>query len=65
MSLFQFSPSNVLVSLLDKTSTPVASWLFLNAYPVKWSLSALNATANEVVIKTIELTYQSMQPIRL
>jgi len=65
LSLFQFSPSNVLVSLLDKTSTPVASWLFLNAHPVKWSLSALNATANEVVIETIELTYQSMQPIRL
>ena len=64
LTLFQFSPSNVLVNLLDKTSTPVASWLFLNAYPVKWSISDLNATANEVVIETIELTYQTMQPIR-
>ena len=64
LTLFQFSPSNVLVNLLDKTSTPVASWLFLNAYPVKWSISDLNATANEVVIETIELTYQTMQPVR-
>ena len=65
MTLFQFAPSNVLVSLLDATLIPVASWLFFNAYPVKWRISDLDATANQVVIETVELTYQRMQPIRV
>jgi phage tail-like protein len=65
MSLFKFSPSNVLVSLLDNTRIPVASWLFMKAYPVKWSVSDLDATANSVVIEHMELSYQRMQVIRL
>jgi phage tail-like protein len=65
MSLFKFSPSNVLVSLLDNTRIPVASWLFMKAYPVKWNVSDLDATANEVVIEHMELSYQRVQTIRL
>ncbi len=65
MSLFKFSPSNVLVTLLNDASIPVASWLFMKAYPVKWSVSDLDATANSVVIETMELAYQRMQTIRL
>lgn len=67
MSAFKFSPSNVLVTLLDsaKTPIPVAGWLFMKAYPIKWNLSDLDATANSVVIETMELTYQRMQTIRL
>jgi phage tail-like protein len=65
MSLFKFSPSNVLVSLLDNTRIPIASWLFMKAYPVKWSVSDLDATANAVVIERMELAYQRMQVIRL
>ena len=65
MSLFKFSPSNVLVTLLNDASIPIASWLFMKAYPVKWSVSDLDATANSVVIETMELAYQRMQTIRL
>ena len=65
MSLFKFKPSNVLVSLLDNTRIPLASWLFMKAYPVKWSVSDLDATTNAVVIEHMELTYQRMQTIRL
>jgi len=65
MSLFQFSPSNVLVSLLDEAGIPVSSWLFLNAYPVKWTVSSLDADSNTVVIETMELSYQRMQVIRI
>lgn len=65
MSLFKFSPSNVLVTLLDNTRVPIASWLFMNAYPVKWSVSDLDATANTVVIEHMELTYQRVQIMRL
>jgi phage tail-like protein len=65
MSLFKFSPSNVLVTLLDNTRIPIAAWLFMKAYPVKWSVSDLDATANSVVIETMELTYQRMQVMRI
>lgn len=65
MSEFKFTRSNVLVTLLDNTRIPLASWLFMKAYPVKWSLSDLDANANTVVIETMELTYQRMQIIRL
>lgn len=65
MSLFKFVPSNVLVSLLDEAGIPISSWLFTNAYPVKWTVSSLDADSNTVVIETMELSYQRMQPIRI
>ena len=65
MSLFKFHPSNVLVTLMDPTPVPIASWLFMKAFPVKWSVSDLDATANEVVIEHMELAYQHMQVIRI
>lgn len=57
---FQLNPSNVLVTLLDSANLPSASWLFMCAYPVKWSTSDLDADANSVVIETMELAYQQM-----
>lgn len=65
MSLFKFKPSNVLVTLLDHTRIPIASWLCMKAYPVKWSVSDLDATTNAVVIERMELAYQRLQTIRL
>lgn len=65
MSLFKFAPSNVLVTLLNESAIPVSSWLFMTAYPVKWTVSSLDAESNSVVIETMELTYQRMQSIRI
>lgn len=65
MSLFKFNPSNVLVTLLDETGLPISGWLFMTAYPVKWTVSDLAADSNQVVIETMELAYQRMQAIRL
>jgi phage tail-like protein len=65
MSLCKFKPSNVLVNLLDNTNIPIATWLFMKAYPVKWRVADLDANSNSVVIETMELTYQRAQVIRL
>lgn len=65
MSLFRFSPCNVLVSLLDEAAVPISSWLFMTAYPVKWTISSLDADSNSVLIETMELAYQRMQSIRI
>lgn len=64
-SRFSFSPSNVLVSLLNDAGVPISSWLFMKAYPVKWSISDLDADANRVVIEQVELAYTRMQSIRV
>lgn len=65
VTLFKFAPSNVLVSLLDDSVAPLASWMFLNAYPVKWSVSDLDAEQNSVVIERMEFTYQHMIILRV
>jgi phage tail-like protein len=65
MSLFKFNPSNVLVTLLDESGLPISGWLFMTAYPVTWTISDFAADQNEVVIETMELSYQRMQAIRL
>jgi phage tail-like protein len=65
ISLFKFVTSSVLVTLLAESKAPLAAWLFLKAYPVKWSTSDLNATDNSVVIDTMELAYTQMQIMRV
>lgn len=65
MSTFKFLPSNVLAMLLNDAGVPIASWLFMKAYPVSWSISDLDADRNEVVIERMELAYQRMQVIRI
>ena len=45
------------VNLLDENHSPVRSWAFARAFPVKWEVGGFNSTKNEVAIETIELSY--------
>jgi phage tail-like protein len=65
MSLFKFTPSNVLVTLLSETKIPLAAWLFMKAYPVKWATSDLNAGETTILVDTLELAYTRMQILRV
>jgi phage tail-like protein len=65
MSLFKFAPSNVLVTLLSDSKVPLAAWLFLKAYPVKWATGDLDASKPDVLIDTLELAYTQMQIMRV
>ena len=65
MSLFKFAPSNVLVTLLSESKMPLAAWLFLKAYPVKWATGDLDASKPDVLIDTLELAYTQMQIMRV
>lgn len=65
MSLFKFAPSNVLVTLLAENRAPLAAWLFLKAYPVKWATADLDANQREVLVETLELAYTRMQILRV
>lgn len=64
-SKFKFYPSNVLVTVFNDIGVPVGAWLYLKAYPVKWTLSDLDAHSNSVAVDTMELAYKSFQIIRI
>ncbi len=51
-------PIPVVVSLLNENHEPLKSYAFINAYPLKWSISNFNAETSSLVIETIELYYQ-------
>jgi phage tail-like protein len=55
---FSFSPVDVHVFLLNEQHQVNASWVFVQAYPVKWVISDLKALENAVAVETIELAYQ-------
>jgi phage tail-like protein len=65
LSTFKFITSNVLVTLLSEDGLPMAAWLFMKAWPVKWSTSDLDATTPGLVIDTMELAYARMQVLRV
>jgi len=53
-----FQPADILITLMDEAGEAVAVWNVVQAYPVKWAMSDLNANGNNVVVETIELAYQ-------
>lgn len=55
---FQFKPVDVNVYLLNEKHEVSASWVFVQAYPVKWVVSDFKASENALVIESIELAYQ-------
>jgi phage tail-like protein len=65
MSMFQFAPSNVMVTLFSETGIPIAAWLFLKAYPVRWATADLDASSDRILIDTLELAYTRMQALRI
>lgn len=65
MSLFKFAPSNVMVTLFSEVAVPLAAWLFIKAYPVRWATSDLTVSEEQLVIDTLELAYTRMQSVRL
>lgn len=65
MSLFQFAPSNVMVSVLGETGVPLAGWMFIRAYPVRWATADLSASEDRVLIDTLELSYEYMLTLRV
>jgi phage tail-like protein len=55
---FEFKPADVIVYLLNENHEVTSSWTFIQAYPLKWTISDLKAMDNSLVIETIELAYQ-------
>ena len=51
--------------LLGADAAPLAAWMFLKAFPVRWATADLSARDDQVLIDTLELCYASMQALRI
>ncbi len=51
-------PMNFNISLKDEKGSNLITWAIIGAYPVKWSMSNLNAQENALAFETIEFAYQ-------
>jgi phage tail-like protein len=60
---FTFEPTDITVILLNPIHVPMQAWNFVNAVPVKWTISDLNAMENKIVVDTVELSYQYFKRI--
>lgn len=65
MSTFKFAPCNVMVTLLGADGAPLAAWMFLKAFPVRWATADLSGREDQVLIDTLELCYARMQALRI
>lgn len=57
------NPTSVIVALLNENREPIIAYRFLNAYPLKWSISNFNAESSNIVIESLELYYQTFKII--
>lgn len=55
-----FKPLNADVKLRNELGEPLMQFRFINAWPVKWTLTDFNAMESSIVMETFELTYQYM-----
>ena len=53
-------PRTVTVTLFDVSGKSLRVWEYHDAYPVKWSATALNAEQNAIAIETLVLAYGEM-----
>jgi phage tail-like protein len=65
MTTFKFASCNVMITLLGSDAAPLAAWMFLKAFPVRWETADLSAGEDQVLIDTLELCYASMQALRI
>ena len=51
---------SIVVSTTSPTSTEVARWNFVSAWPTKWEGPAFNAKGNEIAVDTLVLAHEGL-----
>jgi len=54
---FRFQPKDFMVQLLNENHEPLMVWKVVHALPKNWKFSDFNAERGEVLIETLELSY--------
>jgi phage tail-like protein len=57
----QFVSKNVSVIMYNVDGSPVMTWNFTNAYPVKWIGPHFQASESAVVVETLELAHEGIK----
>ena len=52
---------NVTVSLMGADGKPVRSWVFNEAFPIKWTGPNLNASSNQIATESLEIVHAGLQ----
>ena len=55
---------DIVIKLLNKDGNPLAAWACDHAYPIKYTVSGLNAERSGLVTETIELVYNRLERVR-
>jgi len=58
MEGFQFTPTNLMISLLNEEHLPLYNWYVVNAIPKRLEISGINSMNNEILVETLALNYQ-------
>jgi len=53
--------NTITIKLQDSLRVDKWAWVFDDAYPVKWSVSDLNATSGTVALETVEFAHNGMR----
>ena len=53
-------PTNLSIKVLDFDGSPIQTWSFRQAYPVKWTGSDLNAGGSEFLTQSLEVAHSGM-----
>ena len=66
--LINFSEERVKTLKIDlmspvRDTEAVESWLVVNAYPIKWSISSLSASDNKITIESVQLAFQYLESL--
>jgi phage tail-like protein len=57
----EFTTHSVTVTLYDVSGqTPLRTWTYQDAYPIKWAATALSADQNAIAIETLTLAHQGL-----
>ncbi len=51
---------DIVISLLNEAHEPIVSWRVNNGWPCKYEVATLNATSNEVLFETLEITHEGL-----
>lgn len=58
-------PIPIVVSALDANHTPIYSWFFYNAYPIKWETGGFNAMSGKYITETIVIQYDWYKQVNM
>ncbi|MBN1480894.1 phage tail protein [candidate division KSB1 bacterium] len=62
---FVFSTTTVNVTLLNEKHEPLGyAYSFVDAWPVKWSVSDFKAQENAIIVETLELAYKYFRRVK-